>query len=467
MQDRDEQPVAATAVSFHSFPALGWPGTATVSPDRLTWPPAASARADRAAGPERAAKPALARGDGGAATTTSGETGTAIGRPDLDWLVGPSSSCAQQVIDAPAVSMPGLGGRFAAEWCPTSATPGRSGLRRERGRTDGGVMVRRAILDRGNELTADDEALPPSQLPAVRSDQAGAHWRGAGGRWLVWVARAIAWAVLLLIGYRGVLAILTGQASPTAASSPLPAGSTQFPVTLAEAYALQFGDVFLNFTPASATRRGQELARFVPPGTDTQLGWNGAGTQRLLAEQVAAISVKSQHVAVVTLLARLGSGSMIELGVPVYAAHGGIAVSGEPALLSGPARVTPPSGQQLNSDQATESALQSQLAAFFQAYASGDHTTLARFAAPGAHISGLGGTVTFSVIDSVYAPPGGNRRQISVTVSWQIPAAPGTPPAVDTAPAVLQMTYQMTVSRQGASWDVQSISASTTPEGPP
>ena len=55
-------------------------------------------------------------------------------------------------------------------------------------------MVRRAILDRGDELAADDEALPPSQVPAARPEQARPPWRGAGGRWLVWVARAIAWA---------------------------------------------------------------------------------------------------------------------------------------------------------------------------------------------------------------------------------------------------------------------------------
>src|SRR5262245_14960491 len=33
--------------------------------------------------------------------------------------------------------------------------------------------------------------------------------RGAGGRWLVWVLRAVVWLVLLLIGYRGVDAIVT------------------------------------------------------------------------------------------------------------------------------------------------------------------------------------------------------------------------------------------------------------------
>ena len=324
-------------------------------------------------------------------------------------------------------------------------------------------MVRRAILDRGDDLAADDEALPLSQVPAARPEQARGHWRGAGGRWLVWVARAIAWAVLLLVGYRGVLAIIQGQGTGTPTSAALTASGTGFPVTLAEAYAQQFGGVYLNFSPATASQRGRELARFLPSGADAQLGWNGAGVQHLRSEEVAGITITGSHTAIVTLLAQLGDGRLIELGVPVYAAHGGIAVSGNPALLPGPAKVSPPSGQ-LTSDQATQTALQSQLPAFFQAYATGDRTTLSRFAAPGAHIAGLGGAVRFAAIDRVFAPPGGNRRQISVTVTWNLsPAQSG----VAAAPAALPMTYEMTVVRQAGSWDVQSIGASAQSQGPP
>ncbi len=330
-------------------------------------------------------------------------------------------------------------------------------------------MVRRAILDRGDELTADDEALPLSQVPAARPEQARARWRGAGGRWLVWVARAIAWAVLILIGYRGVLAIVQGQRTAAPAGSPAAASPAQFPATLAEAYAQQFATVYLTFSPATAAQRGRELARFLPLGADPQLGWNGAGVQHMQSEQVVGITVTGRHTAIVTLLAQLGNGRMIELGVPIYAARGGMTVSGHPALLAGPARVAPPSAQ-LTSDQAAETALQSQLPAFFQAYASGDRTTLARFAAPGAHIAGLGGAVTFAAIDNVYAPPGGSRRRISVTVTWDLSAAPSAQSAsagIASAPSALQMTYAVTVVRQAASWDVQSIGASALSQGPP
>ena len=349
-------------------------------------------------------------------------------------------------------------------------------------------MARRALLERSDQLTADDEALKLRQPRSARPDQVMPHWRGAGGRWLVWVARAIAWAALLLIGYRGVLAIIEGPGpspsrSDNAASRPsVTSGGTQFPVTEAEAYALEFGRVYLNFSPATAAARSATLASFLPPGNDRAFGRNGdgnAGTQRMLDEQVAAVSVTGKHRAVVTLLVLLSHGKMIELGVPIYAANGGMSVSGEPALLPGPAKAVPPVASPATSDQATEAALQSQLPAFFRAYASGDQATLARFAARGAHIRGLGGEVSLAAVDSVYVPAGGRSRPVVVAVTWDVAsAAPAKKPAtkagrkaasVSAAPAAFEMTYQLTIVRQGGSWDIRSIGASTETlaSGPP
>lgn len=350
-------------------------------------------------------------------------------------------------------------------------------------------MVRRALLDRSDELAADSEAPFRAQAPSVSQSpsrsrthedsrplsagQGASHWRGAGGRWLVWVGRVVVWAVIVLIGYRGVLAIVSSPSSPSRPASPETAAGPRptFPVALAEAYALEFGSVYLNFSPATAASRSQALAAFLPAGADPQLGWNGAGTQQLLEEQVAGITVRTAHTAVVTLLARLGNGSMIELGVPVYASSSGIAVSGDPALLPGPTTAAVPAADQAAADQATEATLQTQLAGFFTAYASGDQATLERFVTPGTRLSGLGAEVTFGAIDAVYAPVGGSTRTISVTVTWQFPAQPAGRPAraVKSAPAALQMTYELTVVRRSGTWDVHSIAASAqaAAQGPP
>ncbi len=326
-------------------------------------------------------------------------------------------------------------------------------------------MVRRATLDPDEALADEDQVLPPTQFPA----QHGRQWHGAGGRWLVWVGRVVAWAVLLLIGYRGVLAIVTGQdtSGKPAATAGTSRPGAAFPVSLAQAYALQFGAAYLNFSPADAAQRARELTRLLPAGASPELGWDGAGTQRLQSEQVAGISVSSAHFAVVTLLATIDSGRLIELAVPVYASHGGISVSGEPALLPAPPRAAPPAASPRDSDPAVEAALQAQLPAFFSAYASGDRSTLARFTTVGANIESLGDAVTFAGIDSVLAPPGGARRTITVTVTWNLAAASAEPRSTTTAPAPasLQMAYQLTVVRQGATWDVQAIGAVT--QGPP
>jgi hypothetical protein len=349
-------------------------------------------------------------------------------------------------------------------------------------------MVRRDLLDRSDEREAESEAhsrghapshspVPsqshePSGSRSLLAEQATSHWRGAGGRWLVWVGRVVLWAVIVLIGYRGVLAIVSRPTSPTHAETPraaAPSATASFPVALAEAYALEFGTVYLNFSPATAASRSRALAAFLPAGADPQLGWNGAGTQQLLDEQLAGISVRTAHTAVVTLLARLGNGSLLELGVPVYASGGSIAVSGDPALLPAPVTAAVPATGQGMADQATETTLQGQLAGFFAAYASGDQATLARFLAPGAHITGLGGVVTFGAIDAVQAPAGGSRRIISVTVTWKLPPRPAGRRAGVVASAALQMTYELSVLRRGATWDVQSIGASSQPavQGPP
>jgi hypothetical protein len=278
----------------------------------------------------------------------------------------------------------------------------------------------------------------------------------------VWVLRVLVWVVLIIIGVRGVMAIALNQKTPSSSppSTAGPAGPARsFPRVLAEAYALQFASVYLNFSQATATQRAQQLTNFLPNGSDPQLGWNRAGSLSLQSDQVAGISVYDRQHAVVTLLA-LVNGRLMELGVPVLAANGGMVVAGQPAWLPAPPRLSPPVPAAANSDPTTTNALNAQLPAFFQAYASGDSATMARFLARGAAITGLGGAVTYSSIAALYVPAGGDTRQITVSVVWQLPSQNGA------APAQLPMTYDMTVVNQNANWYVQSIRASAQPVMP-
>lgn len=327
-------------------------------------------------------------------------------------------------------------------------------------------MVRRpsvASLDGGTEpdVYGDESSGTRGRGgPAARTP-----WLGSGGRWTVWPLRVILWVAIIVIGYRGIMAIVLNE-GPSSGSGAAPAAtspSSRFPVTSAEAYALEFGQVYLNFNPATASERQQQLAKFIPSAASSQLdpqfGWNGAGTANLQSVQVAGIDVRTPSAAVVTLLARI-NGQLMELGVPVYSSNGGLVVSGRPAWLPAPSRVQPPTAQPPAADQSAQNALSAQLPSFFAAYASGDQATLNRYLASGASISGLNGAVRFGSIGNIVVPQGGATRDITVTVNWLLPGQD------EQSTAQLTATYDMSVvDQQSGKWYVEDIRASTQPMG--
>lgn len=289
--------------------------------------------------------------------------------------------------------------------------------------------------------------------------RSGRAWNGAGGRWLLWPLRVVLWVALLTIAYRGVTAIITQSAAPAAGrAGPVGTAGRQFPVTLAEAYASEFGQVYLNFSPATRAQREQELAAFVPPSVaaaNPDLGWNGTGRMRLQSEQVAGIAVQDPRHAVVTLLATV-NGQLMELGVPVIASGDGVVIAGEPAWLPAPQQVAPPSSPRQGSDPLARSELMSELPAFFEAYAASDSAVLDHFLARGVSLTGLGGAVSFDSITSLQVPPGGATRQITVTVIWQVPGQ------ASAGVTKLEMSYGMSVvDLQTGKWYVNEISAAT------
>lgn len=334
-------------------------------------------------------------------------------------------------------------------------------------------MVRRSTVDRSPQpvVYGMDYGAGTGDLVeggGTTRERPARNWHGAGGRWLVWFFRIVVWLVLLVVGYRGVMAIMLGETIPSRSSGSVTTRSSGFPAGLAGAYALQFGQVYLNASPAGAGQRASALAAFLPPGTDPQLGWNGAGSLQLQSEQVAGVRVRDPHHAVVTLLARV-NGKLMELGVPVFYSGGAMAVSGEPAWLPAPPRAQVPAPPLAGSDPATQAQLMSQLPPFFQAYASGDQVTLRRFLAPGTKVAGLGGEAAFGSLPGVTVPAGGRTRDVVATVIWRIPAQVAPPsPAVNSPPsATLEMTYALTIVKRSGAWYISRVSPSLQPAGPP
>jgi len=324
-------------------------------------------------------------------------------------------------------------------------------------------MARRpsvASLDSGMESPDYDGESPMAGQGALAAEPLCS---GSGGRWLLWPMRIVPWAAILIIGYRGISAIVLNE-TPSSASSgngAAAAPSPSFPVTLASAYALQFGQAHLNLSPSNAAQRARELATFIPANVraqQPQFGWTGAGTMQLESEQGAGVDVRSGHTAVVAILATV-NGNGIEIGVPLYSSGHGIAVPSEPAWLPTPSAVSPPHPAAA-SDPAAQNALARQLRAFFHAYAGGDQATLNRFLAPGASVGGLGGAVSFGSIASITVRPGGATRDMTVTVNWVLYGQ------VSPAARQLAATYDLSViDRPGGRWYVREIRASTQPMG--
>jgi hypothetical protein len=293
----------------------------------------------------------------------------------------------------------------------------------------------------------------------------GASWQGSGGRWMLWPLRGVLWATLLVIAFRGITAIVFNAAAAPAGTGtgPRSTAAGQFPVSLAEAYAAEFGRVYLSFSPQNQGQRELALAAFVPAGVlaaNPDLGWNGTGQLNLQAEQVAGITVQDPRHAVVMLLA-LVNGQLMQLGVPIAASGPGVVVSGEPAWLSAPPQISPPLAAPGTSDQVAQSQLMNQLPAFFEAYASSS-ATLNRFAVRGVSLTGLGGAVTFDAIGALHVPPGGPTRQITVTVIWQLPEPSGSNTFGNLGTSELAVTYRMSVvDLHGGKWYVKEIGAST------
>ena len=300
---------------------------------------------------------------------------------------------------------------------------------------------------------------------SLAADPGIGSWQGAGGRWLLWPLRMALWAVLLVIAFRGITAIVFNNASaPAGGGTGAQSAAAQFPVALAEAYAAEFGRVYLSISPQDQDQREQALVAFVPASVlaaNPNLGWNGTGQLNLQAVQVAGITVQDRRHAVVTLLA-LVNGQLMRLGVPVAASGSGVVVSGEPAWLSAPPQISPPPAAPRGSDQVAQSQLMNELPAFFQAYANGDSVALDKFAVRGVSLTGLGGAVTFDSISALHVPPGGATRQITVTVIMQLPEQPGSASGNLGMASKLEVTYGMSVvDLQSGKWYVKGIGAST------
>lgn len=286
-----------------------------------------------------------------------------------------------------------------------------------------------------------------------RGDRGG--WGGSGGRWWIYVGRVILWAFLIVVLVNGVRAPFERFTEKSATPTTPTSGKPAFPAEQASSYALSFADVYLNYDPAVAADREKQLAQFIAPGVDPQLGWGNAGKSVLRSAQVFSVDAQDVNRAVVTLLVQAND-RLFQLAVPVYAKDGALAISGRPAALPAPPRAALPSANQ-DRDSALETELQEPLTGFFKAYGSGDTSSLQRYSDP--PVTGLGNAYALSALKEINAPQGNaNSRTVNATVVWQV-----SPVQNKASGGTLEQTYQLTMVKKDGNWYVTDIRGSTLP----
>jgi hypothetical protein len=324
------------------------------------------------------------------------------------------------------------------------------------------MMARRSsgVVDAGASgyppggFSAADPWDPPVQKGRRgRGERRG--WGGSGGRWWIYVGRAILWAFIIVVLVNGVRAPFERFMAKPAPAGRSGSGEPRFPSAAASSYALAFANVYLHYDRATALDRQRQLSQFLAPDVDPQLGWDGGGRSVLQSAQVSSVDPDDASHAIVTVLVRANDRSF-QLAVPVYAKDGAMAISGRPAILAPPPKASVPVLTQ-DRDSALESGLAEPLAGFFKAYASSDVAALQRYSDP--PVTGLGGAVTFGQVKEIIAPKGApDSRTVNATVVWQVPPAQ---PKI--SGSMLEQTYRLTMVKKDGNWYVTSIRGSTLP----
>ena len=279
---------------------------------------------------------------------------------------------------------------------------------------------------------------------------------GGGGRWLVWVGRAVLWGLVAVLLVNGIYRLATTPDAPrTAAPDPaVPQGTGgAFPTQAAEAFAVRFASVYLEWDAVNPQARADTLAGYVPEGAEEQFGWAGNGRQVAVLVLPVHTEVRSPSSAVVTVAAEVTGPTAprwVHLAVPVYTDGAGrFLVTDLPALVPGPGEAAAPNEPLRTSDSEVADQLREPLTAFFRAYAGTEPGELAYLLAPGVQVGTLGGIVTFEGMQ-LQVPRGGDRRDVVADVRWADPVTGST----------FTQSYELTVARSDdGRWYIERLGA--------
>ncbi|MFW5416365.1 conjugal transfer protein [Nocardiopsis sp. CNT-189] len=318
-------------------------------------------------------------------------------------------------------------------------------------------MARRSTARGGGAPEAADGYDGPREAATGRLKRPRA---GSGGRWWVWVGRAVLWAFIIVVLINGIWHPLReGIATPAAEEPAEQEEGGDFPETAAAAFAVRFAEHYLNVEEGGRKERAEALAAFVPEGAASSYEVSGGPLTGTEIQVVQVEDVDGSN-AVVTLAADV-NGAPMTLDVPVYAAGpSSLVVSGRPALLAAPDKADLPEAPGIDVDTDARAELESMLPAFFEAYsANPDH--LSQYVESGVRIAPLpADTLAFEKLDEVAVPArtaaAGDEdvRQAVAEVVWRVPGGSGG------EGATLTQSYQLTVVESGGKWYVRDVQGS-------
>ncbi|MFD8145101.1 conjugal transfer protein [Streptomyces sp. NPDC059708] len=254
---------------------------------------------------------------------------------------------------------------------------------------------------------------------------------------------------------------------------------TEFPTQTAAVFAEEYATLCMTYSPETADKRRESLARFTSAGVDRDCGWNGKGKQEVklanwdgTTEELPEYGKNGRYLNIQLTYA---NGRTTTLSVPVYVKDlgkgSGLRIAGDVGEMPLPVRDTVPVVDKKDEvvDQTLSGQLKEQvLPGYFKAWAASDTTALTRFTTPDATasaVTGLAGVLTDPVVQEVeaLAPEGakvgdkptytqGQAVPARVTVIWG-----GGGPDDGKNAVTLKRSYRVTVVNTPQGWFIKDV----------
>ncbi|MET8164065.1 conjugal transfer protein [Streptomyces sp. NPDC005329] len=280
------------------------------------------------------------------------------------------------------------------------------------------------------------------------------------------------------LGSCGVMGLVIGKSSGSTtagldASDATRYRLTEFPTEQAAAFAEQYAQLCMTFSPDTSSTRRTDLARYASAGVDPDCGWSGEGTSKAVSVTWDGTAEKlpeyGDHGRYIGVQVRTDDGTLTTLTVPVYVENlktgEGMRVSGDVGQMPLPAAADVPEVDQ--GDEVVDDTLSTQLQkevlpGYFEAWGASDATAMARFLTPDATLTattGLAGRLTGPQIGTVvalvpvsaqdtkpYAYSAGQAVQVRVAVDW-----------TDAKGVTIRRAYRMTMVNTAQGWFIKDV----------